>query len=356
MELFQASNQWATRPADERFPTVEAAYEATISYYRTAQTARVLHSDLRVEANRTDLRLVSQKTGVYADLSNWAFSQLVQTIPKARSEYLRTLPPTLAAQNLNYGLKTGTWEESRMLMHSRNGQGMLVRAFNGLGYTRFWNYEVFERLGDLAACWKVPPAMGDKPSGIYASDRDMFCFMVDEENRIDDGTDGGLGRGFFLWNSEVGDKSLGGMTFLFRYICGNHIVWGAESVLEWAMRHTKTVRERANVAFGTLNSRLTEVRNESPTRIEDRIRDAKAIEIGPDKVSVIDALFSKGIASKNNADNAYATVESHPEDGSPRSPWGIMQGLTRLSRDQAYAGSRVELDKSAAAVMEFVDW
>ena len=44
------------------------------------------------------------------------------------------------------------------------------------------------------------------PAGIYASDHDMFAFLVNEEYRIDDGSDGGLARGFFVQNSEVGPR------------------------------------------------------------------------------------------------------------------------------------------------------
>jgi len=45
------------------------------------------------------------------------------------------------------------------------------------------------------------------PAGIYASDHDMFSFLVNEEYRIDDGSDGGLARGFFVQNSEVGAEN-----------------------------------------------------------------------------------------------------------------------------------------------------
>ena len=46
---------------------------------------------------------------------------------------------------------------------------------------------------------------------LYASDRDMFVFLADEENRIEipgrrAGRSGSFARGFFVWNSEVGKK------------------------------------------------------------------------------------------------------------------------------------------------------
>jgi hypothetical protein len=50
----------------------------------------------------------------------------------------------------------------------------------------------------------------------------MFVFLADEERRIEvparrDGQPGSLARGFFVWNTEVGDKTLGAAFFLFDY-------------------------------------------------------------------------------------------------------------------------------------------
>ncbi len=49
---------------------------------------------------------------------------------------------------------------------------------------------------------------------LYASDRDMFVFLADEDRRIEV-AGRSLARGFFVWNSEVGDKTLGAGFFLF---------------------------------------------------------------------------------------------------------------------------------------------
>ena len=62
--------------------------------------------------------------------------------------------------------------------------------------------------------WRVPGEFGkrvavDKQNTtLYASDRDMFVFLADEDRRIEV-AGRSLARGFFVWNSEVGDKTLG---------------------------------------------------------------------------------------------------------------------------------------------------
>ena len=49
--------------------------------------------------------------------------------------------------------------------------------------------------------------------------------------------------GFFVWNSEVGCRSLGIQTFWFQAICQNHIVWDAVEVVEFSRKHTANVHE-----------------------------------------------------------------------------------------------------------------
>ena len=40
--------------------------------------------------------------------------------------------------------------------------------------------------------------------------------------------------GFFVWNSEVGKRSVGIQTFWYQSICQNHIVWDAVEVIDFA--------------------------------------------------------------------------------------------------------------------------
>lgn len=53
---------------------------------------------------------------------------------------------------------------------------------------------------------------------LYASNHDMFAFMVAPDRVIDDGSEEGLYRGVIVDNSEVGGGSLGLCSFLYRYL------------------------------------------------------------------------------------------------------------------------------------------
>lgn len=364
MELFQASNQWANRPSDERFSSLQAMRDACRAYYETAQQKTVMASDLRVEVDgvggeSSDL-VVTRGTGNVARVTNWAFGQLCSRAGAPRG-YLEKLPPTLAAQNLNHGLKNMEGRRERVNLLFHNGQGLLLRAMTSDVYERIWNWEVCDRLLDVAdrGSWAPPPAYrrdtgkverGD--SGLYASDHDMFAFLVDEDHRIDDGTDQGLGRGFFCWNSEVGARSFGIMTFLYRYVCGNHIVWGAQNVVELKIRHVgRAARGRA---FNRMRYKLREYAESSSRGTEQAIRELQSSEIAGTKDEVLDAVFGKrsvGLTRKQ-IEASYELAEKHPEDGNPRTRWGLAQGVTRLAGEEIHADRRNELDRAAGKLME----
>ena len=68
----------------------------------------------------------------------------------------------------------------------------------------------------------------------------MFLFLVDGNRDLDDPTDtshAGLFRGFILRNSDVGAAALTLDMFLFRAVCGNHIIWGFQHVVGFRRRH-----------------------------------------------------------------------------------------------------------------------
>lgn len=393
MELFQASNQWAVRPADERFTSVEDLYKATKAYADTAVEAHVAYNSLRVQADGKDVVLVG-KENAPARFTNHAFKQICARTGTPAA-YLTTLPPTLAAQNLNYklanidglgGCNTGEDErEANVLLH-KNGS-FLVRAFTSDKYFRYWNWEAAKQLLTLQnSGWKVPPArpafpdqpgtrlateadvlrsngefglsikVGDPiaPAGLYASDHDMFAFMVNDNYQIDSGGGRYLLRGFFLKNSEVGDAELSMTKFNADNVCGNHIVWGAKDVSKIGIRHVgKSVVEKAE----KLQATLIRYANESASDEEAKIQKARSFVFGKDRDEVIDTLFNNrhlGI-SKKNLQAAYdSTDNEHPEDGNPRSAWGIMSGLTRVSQKSPYADVRNDLDVAAGRVLEVV--
>jgi len=384
MELFKASNQWQTRPVDERFWSVQEAMKQCRNYYANSFVDECDYQNLRVEASGDDMKLLTDSKAVdEVKISNYAFGQLCQRgAVSAPASYLRKLPPTLAAQNLNFSLKTSKQEKkASLLMQKVNGSNLLRASVSDL-YERLWNYEIFDQLQELPRGWRPPPArpafddprarpateadvlaadtggmlsikVGDEiaPAGIYASDHDMFVFLINEDNRIEET----LSRGFFLWNSEVGDKSFGYCSFLYNSVCGNHIVWGAQGVIEVRMRHMGEIRSEA---FSELQIEMQKYSDSSVSDDQAVIETSKKLTLGASKDQVVAALL--GISKKKNivgintrtASKAYEIAEQYTDRyGDPNTLWASVNGLTQYSQELPHADTRNNLDRAAGKLL-----
>lgn len=360
MELFKASQQWATRPADQRFATLADAHQATLAYAKSAVESNPNPATLRAEVNGTDLVLVGKKNNP-ALLTNWAFGQLTRTVG-APANYLRKLPATLAAQNINHGLREqfGTAQNPRdpeqsvnLLMH--NNGSLLVRSITSDMYTRIWNHEIIERLLPLREQgWTNPRPFNAKQESpaIYASDHDMFVFLVNDDRIIDEPGSRdhkGLGKGFFVSNSEVGAGALSITRFLYRYVCCNHIVWGAEDVAKAKIIHIGDLGGR----MAKFRFELEKYANESVSDDVAKIKMAKSKEIAATKEDVLDFVFGKGFLTRKAAEASYDLAERNSDvDGNPRSIWGYVQGVTRYSQTLGYADERVAVERSAGRILQ----
>lgn len=392
--LYAANYQWANRPDDERFSSLQEMLIATKRYADAATTAKANIGDLRVEADSAtdNLHLVGT-TGKYAKMTHYSFGQLAR-FAKAPADYLRGLAPTLAAQNINYGLKRagdGHSENKLSLLFHRNGD-LVTRAITSDSYDRVWNWEVIqkiqERLGGTG--WRVPPArparegqagtrvataadvlpnQGDfglrikegdliAPAGLYASDHDMFAFLVNQDQPIFDGQKL-LNRGVFIQNSEVGDCSLRFKLFTYDNVCGNHIVWGVGKVTEIAVRHVKNAEVKNGKTLQSALAKWNIISTEVPDQkvMEATIAKARVTEVGATKEEVLEALFgfaktkSLNLLTRSTLDAAYDLAEQTPRYGSPRSVWGMVNGLTEFSQG-GHTDTRTELDTQAGKLME----
>lgn len=354
--LTQAHEQWSRRAPDERFSSLSDMHAVATGMRAASRSASsVPVKRLTATAIGDDVR-VTGPTGTTAKLTNWSFGQLA-TRADAPAGYLQTLPAIMAAECLNHGLRGASGDASLMFNVGSGGMSdITARAVTSDRYSRIWNADVTARLIDLEASgtWQPAPAAFDGSRGLYLGDRDMFAFMVDNERRIFEKLPGGgLSRGFFAWNSEVGAASFGIMTFLYEYVCGNHRVWGAQQVAEVRLRHVGAGLDRR--AFGTLQANLTAYADSSATADELRIERMRTVELGANKDEILDALFNrfkvpKGLASQT-IDLAEQRVDWY---GNPRSVWGIAGALTEIGRDKPNADERAKVDRMGAKIMESV--
>ena len=384
--LYEAFRQWAERPADQRFWDFPEMFTACEEWKNQAAEAHPLLTDLRVTTGANAELLLQGSNGGHGRLLHFSFGQLSQ-LAKFPAGPLRSLPPGMVADVLNEKLDQRIAkkdEDARLnvLMRQRNG-GYDVRAITSENYGRIWNADVIRFLTPLRdRGWVVPPARpatGDDPrarpateedclrnrggglsinpgdtiapAGLYASDKDCFIFMVNEDRAIEvDGKP--LYRGFFVKNSEIGDGALKITMFLYNLICGNHIVWNVADVKEVKIVHRgRLVEGKARAAFKT---DLQSWEDRDTTKERELIATAKKTIIGKDADELVERLFDKKIATKTSIIEAYAVSEKHVEDhgSDPRSAWGMINGFTRASQESTFADRRVEMDRAAGKILQ----
>src|SRR6185436_11212600 len=198
-------------------------------------------------ATDTDDLVIRETSGRVATMTHWSFGQLA-TIAGAPPSYLRTLPAPIASDAINYGLRRVARDEHQLFVERTAPR--TVHAITSPRYARVHHHDLAARVLDLMVqhpAWQLPLGYKDGefgaekvPSGAYLGDRDMFLFLVDGNRDLDDPTDrthAGLFRGFILRNSDVGAAALTLDMFLFRMVCGNHIIWGFQHVAGFRRRH-----------------------------------------------------------------------------------------------------------------------
>src|ERR671919_116696 len=298
---YTAHREWATRPPDERFASVSALYEAArVRRARTEERTIETHQ-VRTAAETDDDLVVREASGHTAPLTHWSFEQLAA---------IAGAPPVL------------------------------------------------DLMADHPA-WRLPLGYKDGvygaelvPSGAYMGDRDLFLFLVDGNRDLEDPTDashGGVFRGFILRNSAVGAAALTLDVFLYRAVCGNAIIWGFQHVAGFRRRHIgASIQDAWTTSLDNVRTAL------DADAAHDRLVLLRATsqELGPTRDAVVDTVVQRLELSQKHAGEAYDLAEAH--ETNPRSVWGYVQGLTRLSQRTPWQDGRFTLDRAAGRLLTTV--
>ena len=369
----RVSSEWFSRPDDERFLSLGTLYDSVRSRSERATTRTVETRALRVEASRDNaerLTLIVPGRAEPIAPTNWSFGQMCSLVG-APASYLRQLPAPLAGINLQHGLLSHRAEMVKTL-EAEDGR-VELRAITGPDYGRIWDHELVEAVMRIAGDgtgdtrWKVPglldwSAMTHNPyvevtkdtTTLYASDRDVFLFLVDdthpiEAGRLPNGDPDLYFRGFYCWNSEVGSKTLGIASFFLRAVCMNRNIWGAEGFEEINIRHSKFAGRRfAHQAAPA----LTRFADSSPAPFVAGIRAARE-QIVARKDEDRETFLRKRGFSKPETEKIIATVLDE-EGRPPESVFDFVQGITALARAKPHQDARLELEGRAAKLMASV--
>jgi hypothetical protein len=407
--LTQAFEQWSSRPADERFWTLEDMQAATAIRRHESSEIEVPFDKIMVQDTGKKMEVMYR--GDRAIPTNFAFGQICSTAG-APGSYLRKLPRDLAVQCINHGLDQRSQEgeqRPRTLLIQQNGGPAQIRSLTSNVYGRVWDTDLISDwlipLRDDQG-WRTPPArpaghdprarpataedlltrsddigsgfgydglsvnLGDMiaPAGLYASDRDMFAFMI-HENRVQAPSGKSLQRGFFLTQSEVGARSIRLSRYFFNQVCGNHIVWDAEGVQEVRVRHIgegverKAFKQAQKVLNLWADSQVSTQERVIAAAFDTHVvTDASARQdlIGATDEVVRDAVVGaayghlrQGIG-REVLRNSYQAALDHPEDGHKGADtiWGMVQGMTRYSQEKANQDARESIDRAAGKLLQ----
>lgn len=370
----RVSSEWFSRPDDEKYLSLTALHAAVLARARAAHTRIVESKAIRVEARADDperLSLIVPDSEAALAPTHWSFGQMC-TLIGAPAGYMRTLPAALAGINVQHGLLAHRGEQVKLLeVEQADGSRRTeLRAATGPDYGRIWDHELVEAVMKFAGDgvgdtrWKVPGMLdwgsmlynpyvdiSRDTTTLYASDRDVFLFLVDdthpiEAGKLSNGEPDLFFRGFYAWNSEVGAKTLGVSTFYLRGVCMNRNLWGVERFEEISLRHSKFAANRfAHEAAPA----LTQFADASPGGFIAGVKTARERIVARTDEDREDFLRRRGF-TKSDTNQVIQTVlaeEGHP----PASLYDFVQGITAVARSRPHQDARLELEGKARTLL-----
>ncbi len=368
------SCQWIARPADQRFlsltdlhASVSARAEASVENRISTRNIEFIAPGNPTTIEETHDLSAGLDTGDIAHPTHWSFGQLC-TLAKAPAGHYRTLPSQIVADALTYGIRYN--REAEQVKLYRHDEQLL--AATGPDYGRIFDREMVAAVMQVAGNgtgdtrWKVPGTM-DWHSGLYdpnapitidsttlyASDRDVFIFLVDDRNPIEvgklpDGDPDLMFRGFYISNSEVGSASLRLAAFYLRAICMNRMMWGVEGFEEITMRHSKLAPSRF---IEEARPALKSFAQGSTKRLIEGVEKAKAAKIASDEDEALAFLAGRNF-SRKKATAILEAVENANGGRPARTAWDFADGITRIAQNEANTDNRVALEFEARKILD----
>lgn len=326
--LTKAHNELFKRRPDEVFASYEELYTHCD---RQRQESTDLWKRPGEFALTHDMTILDNSDGAELSLVDWSFSQLCR-MASVSKETINRLSHKTASKALEETLP-GSGKPLQFLQ-----TGDTIRSVHGAAYTRLWNADLLDVVGEFASDFTPPQtAMDGTGSGLYCGEQDMFAFMIDPTGWAEiDGE--AFAPGFFVWNSEVGRRSLGIQTFWFQKVCQNHIVWDATEVVDFSRKHTANVRDGLDEIRSILE-RLVTRRDERRDSFAAVMKKAMTERLGSDVDEVTKVLLAEKIPCGLIKD----AMEIARERGA-FTIFAMVDALTKLSQRVTYAGDRTELD------------
>ena len=337
--LMRASNELFKRSPDEVYESLQSLYE----YCREQKSAGIdrWHPPSSICVNGDDNLLCNIGNDGAFLMNDWSFSQLCRMAGVAKDTVNRLTPRTASSVFGETLSASGTKPLQFLTVGNR------IRSIHGTQYTRLWNADLIQTLREFAVDFQPPQKGMNGATGLYAGEQDMFAFLIDPLGWTEIG-DQNYAPGFFVWNSEVGRRTLGIQTFWFQAVCQNHIVWDATEVVEWTRKHTSKVGDGLTEIRRIIDG-LVQKRDERKDGFASTIKKAMEAKLGEEAEEVLSFLNKNGI-NRSLAKQAYEIAQEKGRF----TIWTVVDALTQLSQESKFAGDRIEADQKASQLLQLV--
>jgi hypothetical protein len=344
--LTHAHNELFHRTPDECFSSLESLYEHCYGRLRRSQDRWHAPASLRPFAARDPGNAAGLQLQVAGDdalqMNDWSFTQLC-ALARVSKETVNKVSADTASRVLQETMPAG----SKPLQVYTDGQR--VRSIHKASYTRLHHVDLLNVVREFATDFQ-PPHQADTEddetgTGLYCGEQDMFCFLIDPMGWAEIEGEA-FAPGFFLWNSEVGKRSVGVQTFWFQAVCNNHIVWDAVEVVQFTRKHTTNVHESL-ARIRQILAGLVEKRDQRRDGFARVIRKAMQAKLGDDADEVAKVLARHGV-TRGLAKEALETAQRQGRF----TIFSIVDALTKLSGRLPNAGDRTEADQRASSLLK----
>ena len=335
--LTRASKELFRRTPDECFPSLGVL--ADHCRWQKQESAEIWQSPRMLGTSPSDggrLMLTGADTDPL-QMNDWSFSQLCR-LARVSKETVNRLTPETADSVFRETLPRGGKPLQLFT------QGGTLRSIHAPSYTRLHNTDILDIVQEFAVDFEPAPKGANGGTGLYAGEQDAFCFLIDPAGWTEIGGEA-FAPGFFVWNSEVGSRSVGIETFWCQKVCGNHIVWDAIEVVEFSRKHTANVHE-ALTDIRQIIERLVAKRDQRRDGFAKVIQRAMETRLGDDVEEVTKTLRANGIS----AALAEEATKVARQQGS-LTIFALVDALTRISHRLRYAADRTAADQKAARLL-----
>lgn len=337
---------WWRRPPDERFLSLESLLAYTEQ--RTARSQTTLAgNDSFVVCGSPDagggLWVQTDELGRLV-LTNHSFGKLAAMF-RLPSRWARLVAPTvggprLVADALNHGLVHLAPKGKVRLLVETEGSVQTLRGIAEPDHDHLLDQTVVKAVlavnKQCGGRWEVTDL-----AMLYSSDRDVFIFLVEKKNPIEFNAGGKLRtllRGFYVWSSEVGDKSFGAAPFLYDPSSGSR----------WTLAPRKHPSEIFEHNIG-LNQFVSEGSSILRKWEDLSVRNFQGILEATSRARVDDAI--SWLVAKGYSRPEALAIKEAAVVGKGATVWQLAQGAAALAQLSPHTDDRLSIEKRASRLL-----